>query len=268
MVKDRAKKKKAKKQPLSLPRKIILMICLIVFFGSGAYVAKYFMENYQAEDNMKEVAGLREVSLADVYAANNDLVGWVKVDGTKIDYPVMQTKNEPEFYLRKDFKREYSLAGTPFMDATSNVAGTPQADASESTCNWLIYGHNMKSGIMFHTLLNYDDKQFYNEHPTFEFSTVQINKKTGEVTEDRGEYQVIAACYAQILSKDSKEFKYYSYADFTSEKDYNEYVKGVKAQACYDTGQSAEFGEQLVTLSTCAYHVDNGRFYVVGRRIK
>ncbi len=259
---------KKKRVPFSITQKIIILLCLIVFCGSGAYLADYLMDNARAQGDMEKISIEKEKGLGELYYSNNDLIGWIKVDGTRIDYPVMQTKNEPEFYLRRDFYGEYSLAGTPFMDANSNVADSPQKDSSDSSSNWLIYGHNMKTGIMFHDLMKYEEPSFYEEHPTFEFSTVQIDQKTGKVKESPDTYQIIAVCYSQIYTEDSIEFKYYKYASLTAEEDFADYVDGIKAESVYDTGHTAEYGDQLVTLSTCAYHVDDGRFYVVGKKIK
>ncbi len=259
---------KKKRVPFSLTEKIIILLCLIVFCGSGAYLIDYLLDNYRAQDDMKKISVEKEKGFEKVYDSNNDLIGWVKVDGTRIDYPVMQTRNKPEFYLRKDFHKNYSLAGTPFMDAASNVSGSPHSDGSRSTCNWLIYGHNMKWGIMFHDLMKYEKESFYREHSTFEFSTVKKDKDTGKVKESRSTYQIIAVCFSQIYAEDSTKFKYYQYASFTSEGDFEDYIAGIKAESVYEIGETAEYGEQLVTLSTCAYHTDNGRFYVVGKRIK
>ena len=127
------------------------------------------------------------------------------------------------------------------------------------TSNFMIYGHNMKNGTMFHELLKYKDRDFYKEHKTFKFDTIY---KGGQ-----GTYAVIAAGYSQIYPQDSTKFKYYRYAGMTSQSDFNEFVKGVKALSEYDTGVVAEYGDQLVTLSTCAYHTEDGRFFVVGKRI-
>ena len=163
---------KKKKAPFSLTQKIIIILCLIVFFGSGAYLANYLLENAKAQKSMEKISMERDKGLDELYRSNNDLIGWIKVEGTKIDYPVMQTKDKPEFYLRKDFNKNYSLAGTPFMDEASNVAGSPQSDGSESTCNWLIYGHHMKTGIMFHNLLKYEEESFSGVHG--EFNGIQV----------------------------------------------------------------------------------------------
>ena len=172
------------------------------------------------------------------------------MDGTKIDYPVMQTQDDPEFYLRRNFQKEHATAGVPFMDASSDIF--------VPTSNFLIYGHNMKNGTMFHDMLKYKDNSFYQEHKTFRFDTIY---KGGQ-----GTYEIIAAGYSKIYPEDSDAFKYYQYAGITSRSDFNEYLKGVKELSEYNTGVSAEYGDQLVTLSTCAYHEKNGRFFIVGKR--
>ncbi len=237
-------------------RKIILLLCLIVFVASASYLADYFYKNYflvKADTAKLQEKGSDEKGLLELYEENSDLIGWIKVDGTKIDYPVMQTKSEPEYYLRKNFEKEYSLSGTPFMDAG--------CDVNLPTFNWFIYGHHMKTGVMFHDLLKYEEKSFMEEHPTISFNV--IKNDGGSLKVEEGTYRVVAACYSRIKEKDDNSFKYYQYTSYTDEDTFNEYVKGVQKESCYDTGIAPEYGQQLITLSTCAYHVDNGRFYVV-----
>lgn len=248
---------------MSIGRKIILLICLIVFVGSAGVLLDYFINGMREQNALEELQELkidREDLVtdkgtvigkyADLYNINGDIIGWITVEDTKIDYPVMQTKDDPEFYLNRGFNKEVTGSGTPFMDAASDIF--------IPTSNFLIYGHHMKNGTMFRDLRKYDDRDFYEEHKTFRFDTIY---KGGQ-----GTYEVIAAGYSEIFPVDSKEFKYYQYAGITSESDFNEYVKGVKELSIYDTGVVAEYGDQLVTLSTCAYHTENGRFFVVGRR--
>ena len=249
---------------MSLGRKIILVICLIVFIGSAGVLADYFLNGMKEQGAFDDLADLKVGredlvtdkgivvgEYADLYLANNDIIGWIKVDGTNIDYPVMQTQDNPEYYLYRGFDKKPANSGTPFMDA--------QSDIFIPTSNFMIYGHNMKNGTMFHELLKYKDRDFYKEHKTFKFDTIY---KGGQ-----GTYAVIAAGYSQIYPQDSTKFKYYRYAGMTSQSDFNEFVKGVKALSEYDTGVVAEYGDQLVTLSTCAYHTEDGRFFVVGKRI-
>lgn len=247
------------KGKMSVGAKILLAICLIVFCGSGYFLADYFLKAHQAQSGFEKLKKVEDGSggrdLTDLYRQNKDLIGWVSIDGTKIDYPVMQTKDEgqdPEYYLHRNFEKEYSDAGTPFMDAASDIY--------IPTSNWLIYGHHMRSGIMFHDLVKYEDEDFYEEHPVFRFDSI-----TGTGS---GEYQIIAAGYSKVYPKGSKAFKYYQYGGITTEEDFNDYLAGVKKLSLYDTGETAVYSDQLVTLSTCAYQTDNGRFFVVGKLVR
>lgn len=255
-------KKRAK---MSYGRKILLVICLIIFVGSAGTLADYYLKGIRAQGAFEDLGTLKNTEKADLktdkgivvgeyvdlYLANEDIVGWIKMEDTNIDYPVMQTLWAPEYYLDKNFDEAYMASGTPFMDAHSDIF--------IPTSNFLIYGHHMKDGTMFHDLLKYDDYEFYKTHKTFQFDTIY---KGGQ-----GTYEVIAAGYSQIFPAESERFKYYKYAGITSESEFNEYVEGVQNIAEYETGVTAEYGDQLVTLSTCAYHVEDGRFFVVGKRI-
>ena len=259
----RRKTKKGKRAPLSLGRKIILVICMIVFIGSAGVLLDYYINGmreqnafadlgkYEAAEDLVTDKGTVIGKYAELYKTNNDIIGWVKIKDTKIDYPVMQTQSDPEYYLHRNFDEEYAASGTPFLDAASDIF--------VPTSNFLVYGHNMKNGTMFHDLLKYESQDFYEKHKTFKFDTIY---KGGQ-----GKYQVIAACYSKIYPKDSTKFKYYQYAGITTEAEFNEYVSGVKALSVYDTGVTAEYGDQLVTLSTCAYHTEEGRFFVVAKRV-
>ena len=247
---------KKNKKKMGIGTKILLVICLIVFCGSGYYLADYFLKAHQAQSGFQQLKADEEdwVDLAALYEKNQDIVGWVRVDGTKIDYPVMQTKDEgddPEYYLHRDFEQEYSDAGTPFMDAASDI--------NLPTWNWLIYGHHMKSGIMFHDLVEFEDHEFWKKHQTFRLQTIAESEPH--------DYQIIAACYSKIYAEDEDVFKYYQYAGYNDEETFNQYVDGIKALSIYDTGQAASFGDQLVTLSTCAYQTEDGRFFIVGKRV-
>lgn len=253
-----------KKQKMGLGRKIILVICLIVFFGSAGVLLDYFLTGLKEQQALEDLEKLRAQKAdmvtdkgtvigkyVDLYLKNGDIIGWIDIDDTKVNYPVMWTPNDPEYYLRRDFNKQHTSAGTPFMDSASDIF--------IPTSNFFIYGHNMKNGTMFHDLLKYDDREFYESHRTLKFDTIY---KGGQ-----GTYEVIAAGYTKIYPKDSKAFKYYQYAGITSKVDFDEYIRGVKKLSVYDTGVSAEYGDQLVTLSTCAYHEKDGRFFVVAKRI-
>lgn len=179
---------------------------------------------------------------------NPDFFGWISIEGTELNYPVMHTPDDPEYYLRRDFVGEASQSGVPFLSAS----------CYEGCGNYLIYGHHMKSGTMFGSLLSYADRSYWQEHPTIRFDTLPAS----------GEYEVMAAFYSQVYTQDtSGVFRYYNYTDVTEAAVFEEYMEQVLAAALYDTGISADYGDELLTLSTCSYHTEDGRFVVVARKV-
>lgn len=249
-----------------LGRWVLIFLCAIIFCGSAGYLLLYGQDKMSSEREFRKISeSSRDLSAP--YVQNSDLVGWIRIEGTKIDYPVMQTPGDPEHYLHRDFNKKYSDSGTPFLDAGSVALPRPAADGAATldvTWNWLIYGHNMKFGTMFHDLLKYESQEFREKHQTFTFDV--FHPETG-VT-DCGEYEIFAVCRTKIHAEESNAFSYYRYAGCTDEETFHEYAAGVKSESIYDTGIMPHFGDQLVTLSTCTYHVNEGRFYMVGRRIQ
>lgn len=183
---------------------------------------------------------------ATLYEQNNDLFGWLRIDDTPINYPVMHTPNDPQYYLRRAFDKSDAQSGTPFLDGA----------CFEGCGNYILYGHHMKNETMFGTLPKYADKEYWEQHKTICFDTLY----------EHGEYEVIAAFYGKAIAEGNPGFRYYQYTDLTKSAIFEEYMEQVRAAAIYDTGITAEYGDELITLSTCSYHTDNGRFVVVARR--
>lgn len=189
--------------------------------------------------------------LVDYYNKNQDLIGWLKIEGTKIDNPVMFIEGDNEFYLNRDFDKKESIYGTLYIDGVSKIS-TPNT-------NIIIYGHNMKNGTMFGSLKQYRNKSYYDAHPTITFNTLY----------EKGEYEIFGAFYAQVLKKsDTTSYRYYKFFEATNEEEFNEFIQYVEKVRQYDTGVRPQYGDQLITLSTCSSHVENGRFAVVARRIQ
>lgn len=189
-------------------------------------------------------------NMEELYGENPDIVGWIKIDNTRIDYPVMHTPSDPEKYLHLNFDEKFSFGGLPFIDASCSV--DPESD------NLLIYGHNMQNGTMFRDLMRYDAKTFWQDHSTIHFSTLY---------EER-EYEIIAAFYDRVYYPEEDHFKFYQFIDAADKEEFDTAITYFKLKSLYDTGVSAEYGDSLITLVTCAYHVDNGRFVVVAREVK
>lgn len=187
--------------------------------------------------------------LAEIYADNSDLAGWITIEGTVLDYPVMYTPEDGEKYLYKNLKGHFDANGLPIIEDGCSM--DPESD------NIIIYGHNMKSGRMFASLMKYAKKEYWEEHPTIRFSTLY---------EER-EYEIVAAFKDRVYKKNEDCFKFYQFIDAEDESHFAEAMTYFKENAEYDTGVTAEYGDRLLTLVTCAYHVKNGRFVVVAREV-
>lgn len=186
---------------------------------------------------------------AEIYAQNSDMVGWICIADTNINYPVMQSPEDPNFYLRHSFDKSASNHGCPYLNAN--------CDVSKPSDNLIIYGHRMKDGSMFADLDNYTSKAFWESHRTFSFNTLT----------QRQTYDIIAVFKVATGTGSDTEFKYYSFIDATSPDAFENYIAQVKSKALYDTGITAEYGDKLITLSTCEYSNHNGRLVVVAKKI-
>lgn len=184
----------------------------------------------------------------DLYNQNNDLAGWLKIEGTVIDYPVMQCDNN-EFYLYHNFYGEESRYGELFVKA-----GCP-LDMTGS--NIIIYGHHMNDGSMFSSLMNYVSSEFYEKYPFIQLDTLY----------EQFTYEIVAVFRSQVYEDCEDVFQYYQYYGELSEEYFKEFYQNIQELTIYDTGVKAVYGDSLLTLSTCAYHVKNGRFVVVAKKV-
>lgn len=184
--------------------------------------------------------------LQEQYEKNPDLAGWLTIPGTRIDYPVMYSPDEPERYLHANFEVSYSFAGLPFIDAACD----PESG------NRIIYAHNMLDGSMFRTLLKYQQKDFWQRNPVISFNTLY----------EEQEYEVVAAFYDKVYKKSDTNFKFYQFYDTSDQSSFDEAMAYYREHALYDTGVTAQCGDLFLTLVTCAYQTENGRFVVVARK--
>ena len=123
----------------------------------------------------------------------------------------------------------------------------------------LIYGHRNKKGLMFEDLMKYTKQDFYENHKTIQFTT-NIEDST---------YEILSVFYSRVYYKSEQNvFRYYYFVNAENEQEYNEYVNNCKKASLYETGVNAEYGEQLLTLSTCEYSQTDGRFVVVAKKIQ
>lgn len=178
---------------------------------------------------------------------NDDIVGWLEIEDTNINYPVLQG-DDNEFYLNRNYKKEKSEKGSIFLDAKYNW--------NIPSNNLLIYGHNIIDGLMFQDLLKYESQDFYKKHPNIRFTTEKDDK----------EYEIISVFKSRVYYKAEKNvFRYYDFINAKKEEDYMEFVKNAKKASIYDIEATAKYGDELITLVTCSYHIEDGRFVVIGR---
>ena len=177
-------------------------------------------------------------NLAPLFEKNADCIGWVYIEGTAVDYPVMHTPKEPQRYLRLNFDKEYSTAGVPFLKGVCTL----------NCDNLVIYGHNMKNGTMFSDITQYRNKEYSAEHPVIEFETEQGLKC----------YTVFAVVY--VKNTDG----WYDFHTAADETEFNAKIEAIKHRVLYDTGIIPEYGQQLLTLSTCYGATKSDRIIVIG----
>ena len=182
----------------------------------------------------------------ELYAQNSDLGGWVAIDGTEVNYPVMFTPENPQKYIHLSFSGKESMSGVPFIGEGCTIL--PRSD------NIVLYGHHMKSGAMFADIVKYKDKDFWCEHPIIHFSTLY----------DEGDYEVFAALATDL--REAKTLRCYTFLNARDEADFQNFLDGIRSAALYDTGVAVSYGDDLLTLSTCAYHTNDGRFVILAKR--
>ena len=212
-------------------------------------IAQKVEQAQEDESQAPEIPLTEEESIlpeyGELFLQNPDMVGWIKVEGTNINYPVMQTPNEPNFYLKHNFEKEYSDLGTPYVQEDCDIAASD---------NLVIYGHHIKGQKMFGALEEYKSQSFYEEHKSIQFDTLT----------QHNEYEVIAVF--KTVAYSSEGFRYYDFVNAKNEDEFNAYVEKCRELALYDTGVTAEYGDRLITLSTCEYSAQNGRLVVVAKK--
>lgn len=236
----------------------ILLICAIIYLTIHFYNSNKNKELYSelqediiADETTDELALVQSEfveKVKELQKENADVKGWIHIENTKINYPILQADNN-DYYLRRNYKKEKSSYGSIFINSNCNI--------KKDNANVIIYGHDMKDGQMFKDLLKYQEKAFYEQQPTIKIAT----------EEGENEYEIICVFKSRIFYQDEKNvFRFYRYYDFDNADTYNEYINNCKKIQLYDTGRSANYGEQLITLITCEYSQENGRMVVVAKK--
>lgn len=216
--------------------------------GSNKDTADTNAMQYDSAGNPVNSLTIRQ-EYTDLLSQNHDFVGWLKIPDTEIDYPVVSRVNDNDFYLNHAFDGSDDKNGTIFMDYRASIT-TP-------TCNTIIYGHDMKSGMMFGTLSNYLDESYLSDHKVIEFNTLY---------EDRA-YEVVAVGLSQVQDNSEDGFRYYNFINAGSKADWDAFHDYVSSVNVYGETVDIEPTDQLLTLSTCNSYLADGRLFVLAKRI-
>lgn len=241
-------------------KKLIYRIVIMLLIGSllisSYFIFKYNREDKEQEEIYEEISKIAQesseksenkeddIKMEDLYKVNNDIVAWLKIEDTQINFPVMQTKDRKNYYLHKDFYKNYSLWGTPFLAENCNI---------KTSDNLIIYGHHIKNYKMFGELEKYTSRKFYTEHKYIQFYTL----------EEKSKYEII---YIFRTAVDGS-FEYYNFIKANNEAEFETFVKKCEKLSLFSIDKRAKYGDKLITLSTCDYTTKNGRLVVVAKKI-
>lgn len=183
----------------------------------------------------------------ELYEQNSDTVGWIKIEGTKVNYPVLQTPDSVGYYLYRDFDKKSSKRGSVFAWET--------ADINKPSDNITLFGHNMADGSMFACLSDYTEKEAWEKNNLIFFDTLN----------EYHTYKIFAVF--KTSANVGQGFSYHKFVDAANASEFNDFVAQCKKLAFYDTGVTPVYGDKLLCLSTCEYTLDNGRLVVAAVRI-
>ncbi len=248
-------------------KRIIIAAVICVFALSATVLLVNYIQNVRDAKTFEDLSNAKNRAVAheyvkasdgklilgeyaELYNTNKDLIGWLEIEGTVINYPVMYTPQDEEYYLNKDFYGKSSSNGTLFVD--SDCTFHPVSD------NIIIYGHNKSNGSMFSGLIKYQDRDYYQNNRIIRFDTIY----------GKAHYEIIAAFYSRVYRKSDNVFKFYNFIDAGSKEEFDAFIQNIKALSLYDTGIDAEYGDNFITLCTCTNDGDNGRFVLVAKEIK
>ena len=247
---EESNKKNAKKVKIY---NVLIIISALVFLVSGYFLIKYlYLDPKQNDDLYNDLrkayynSETKEANLDELRKINKDIIGWIRVENTPVDYPVL----ESEDYLYKNYKGEYSRYGSIFTDNSSKLEENPQ--------NIILHGHHMNNGSMFASICEFANLTFYKANPTFTFDTIY----------GKGKWKVISV-FRTNTEPDQGEIFNYLVSDFGSKKDnFLEFIYQIRLRSIIDIPVDVSEDDQIVTLSTCSYELKDFRTVVVARKVR
>lgn len=258
---------------------LVTVALLLIAFGVSAFmVVKYMADSKKQEDLYNDLANIATQTssttaqtkpettagteqtkpkdptqatmipgYAELHEKNPHMVGWLKIEGTKLNYPVLQTPDEPNYYLYRDFEGKDSKGGA--------IYAREECDINKPSDNITLYGHNMANGSMFAALNNYTSKEYWEKNKMIFFDTLY----------EYHTYKIFAVF--KTSANIGEGFSYHQFEDAANQQEFDEFVSTCKKLSFYDTGITPKYGDKLICLSTCEYTLDNGRLVVAAVRI-
>lgn len=274
--------KKGEKRVVML--RVLMGVCMVIFVVSGFMLVRDFIQTSQQQETFdqlserfveetavpdavirepeageeelppeqrwklwwEEAAKERFATYQSMKEENKDMIGWIRIEGTNIDYPVMQSPDQVDYYLHRDFYKKKSSYGTPYLSEICRY--------EDPKTSLLISGHHMKNGSMFAALQNYTEEAFFLEHPYVQFDTM----------DEAGSYQIAAVIK---LSASGDQTIWQNLLFPQQEGDFDGAWERIKGQWFYDTGVELSGEDELLALVTCEYTLRNGRILLIAKRI-
>lgn len=260
--------------------KIIFWIFLVLTIISGIVVLIDLVRIYQEEKFWEDVRELKETGYVsdsewaiedilpeyqELYKRNQDTVGWLKMDGARIDTPIMQTKETPEYYLRRNFDKEDYSGGTPFIDYRCSVF-------PRRSFNLILYGHYSNGDRLFRRILDYSSEVWTLKNKEFQFDTL----------EEKGIYEVIAAFYYDgtdvmlnipEVNEGEQAYTFYNYIELDSEEGFEQFVQNIEGLNLYKGDIEITKDDKILTIVCCAPKEfsgieEEGRFVLIAKKIQ
>ena len=254
-------------EPKVKVRKILFILAVLVFIGSAGYVGRFYLNSHLAASQARqfyqifnhEVPSSTEISadfpaefltnFAGLWEINQDVVAYINIPGTGVQYPIVQGIDN-DFYLRRDFFGRRNEHGIPFMDF--------RVDISRPSDNIVVYGHNMRDGQIFGELLSYQDVEFYRQHPIIRFSTLH----------EHAYFKIFSVFITNGHEDQGPMFRYHDFIESPTPQDFESFVRELRIRSLINAPVEVEPGDVLLTLSTCTYEFTEARFVVVARRVR
>lgn len=233
---------------------VLMWFFILVFLLSAAIVInELIIKPYKNADTMSKAQEMRDSNfdyLTSLKAINPDVVAWINIPQTVIDYPVVHPTEEEgyDYYLTHDYKKSYTIYGSIFVDLACGVG-----DGCLDAKNIILHGHNMKNGSMFAQILKYSDVEFYKSSPILTF--------------DNSQWEIFAVIKTNTLESQGEPFKYLQYS-FASDDDFLNFVHQVRSRSLIDTDVKINEDDQIMTMSTCSYEYKDFRTALYARKVR